>query len=71
MAQERDELRIPIRLLLSAHPALFEAIVNTPRRYRSERIRNLMEKGLKLAYIFDGKLFLRHGTVLMVYKLKK
>ena len=52
---EKEEIRIPVRLTRSAHPILLEVIERTPRRYRSERIRILMEKGL--LYEENSRLF--------------
>lgn len=43
---ERSEMRIPVKLISSVHPKLIATIEAMPSRYRSERMRVLMEKGL-------------------------
>lgn len=41
-----SDLRIPVRIIEMVNPRIHQDISQIPARYRSERMRTLMEKGL-------------------------
>lgn len=55
---EKDDVRISLRLHKTAHPQLLAEIESYPSRFRSERIRALIEKGLRYeqqVHLLEGR----------------